>query len=198
MLTILADESCTAEEEEKYHNIGTIQVEVWRCHGEVAKPEECDEDYDTVGSVPEKLVKGAALDIYTKLDSSIIMGKYQIESWESTKIEEEPCAVFIFKYRSKGALQALGILARPSSPQPLEERDVETLTSDELKELARRFKALQEAQKVKVKQEKLEANLAQLAELKRVRQDGDDKDDEVEFLSQQPVKKVCSVGGIID
>ncbi|ETI22679.1 hypothetical protein G647_06755 [Cladophialophora carrionii CBS 160.54] len=63
---VTTDSSYSAEETEKYHNIGTIQVEVWRCWEEEIVPKERRKVYDTVESVPEKIVKGAALDMCTK------------------------------------------------------------------------------------------------------------------------------------
>jgi hypothetical protein len=70
-------------------------------------------------------------------------------------ISEEPIAVFDFRYRSKGilpplwsknpanisniaALQALCIIPRDPTPVPLEERDIDTLSLEETRELLKR------------------------------------------------------------
>lgn len=54
--------------------------------------------------------------------------------------ENEPLATFIFRYRSLRALKSIGIVPRTPSPEPLEERDAESLTVDEARELIRRYK----------------------------------------------------------
>lgn len=56
-------------------------------------------------------------------------------------VAEEDIATFVFRYRSKSALQAEGIIPRTPSPTPLEERPLEELNQEELRELLRRHRA---------------------------------------------------------
>lgn len=71
-----------------------------------------------------------------------------ISVYSGTEIDSRPIATFIFKYRSKQALQQLHIIPTTPEPTPLEERDVETLTVEELRELVRRQKAAGTASKM--------------------------------------------------
>ncbi|KAK3109769.1 hypothetical protein LTR53_016612 [Teratosphaeriaceae sp. CCFEE 6253] len=64
-----------------------------------------------------------------------------------------PFATFTFKYRSRRDLQIEGVIARSPSPVPLEDRDPDSLTAEEARELVRLMRARRDAQ-VRVKQEK--------------------------------------------
>jgi len=77
------------------------------------------------------------------------------------------------------ALQGLYIIPRSPSPVPLEERDVDTLSMEELRELARRTKQ----EMLAMKQIK--------TEVKRERADDDDAGDEddIEIHASRPVKR---------
>ncbi|KIY00962.1 uncharacterized protein Z520_03628 [Fonsecaea multimorphosa CBS 102226] len=190
------DKPCGQEDREKYKDLGTIKVEVWREQGGfTAQPSRVWKGLSQ-NQVPEKAIKGEAIDLRTCLDTR--RPSEESSKWNGANVDDKPYAVFIFKYRGNDSLKALGILERPQTPQPLEERDIETLSPDELKEMARRYKAEQEAKRIKIKKENAEINLAQLADLKRERKDVGDDEDEVEFLSEQPVKRVCSIGPVID
>ncbi|KAK4549817.1 hypothetical protein LTR36_005118 [Oleoguttula mirabilis] len=71
-----------------------------------------------------------------------------------------PFAVYKFHYRSLEALKSLLIIPRTPSPPPLEERDITTLTHDELCELQRRARAARDEKetKVKIKRERADIN----------------------------------------
>jgi hypothetical protein len=84
-------------------------------------------------------------------------------SYDYVGASDRPFATFKFKYRSKGkqyylcrfyikgltrvvaALQSLLIVPRSPSPVPLEDRDVNTLTPEESRELIRRLRKREEA-----------------------------------------------------
>lgn len=62
----------------------------------------------------------------------------------------DPFASFTFKYRSRKDLQIEGIIPRSPSPVPLEDRDPETLSAEEARELVRiQRQKLQDQAKVK-------------------------------------------------
>ncbi|KAI5269935.1 hypothetical protein E4T47_06590 [Aureobasidium subglaciale] len=86
----------------------------------------------------------------------------------------EPFATFQFRYRSRRDLQTLCLIPRSPSPVPLENRPEESLSREELLELLRRQKALQEEQ-ITIKRE-----------LKRERVDDDESDDELVVVSSRP------------
>ncbi|KAK4895147.1 hypothetical protein LTR27_006753 [Elasticomyces elasticus] len=66
----------------------------------------------------------------------------------------EVLATYVFKYRSLAALQALHIIPRTPSPVPLEERPVEELSIEEMRELVTRQRAKEASQaERRVKQE---------------------------------------------
>ena len=72
---------------------------------------------------------------------------------------------------------------------PLEERPIDELTPEELRELVKRQRAAEEATKVRVKKERAEANLKSLRKLKRERGDDDDGNDEELTVIETPNKK---------
>ncbi|KAK5720873.1 hypothetical protein LTR15_006835 [Elasticomyces elasticus] len=99
----------------------------------------------------------------------------------------KPFATYIFKYRSKrtlylpasfnamlidilGDLQIEGVLPRTPSPLPLEERDPDSLTAEEARELVRQMRATQK-DNVQVKREKRERSGTALND------DDEDEDD---------------------
>jgi hypothetical protein len=61
--------------------------------------------------------------------------------------------VFRFEYRSQKSLKELLVIPRTPSPVPLEERLIEELSIEELRELTRRQKALVEAARLRIKEE---------------------------------------------
>lgn len=79
-----------------------------------------------------------------------------------------PFATFTFKYRSRKDLQIEGIIPRSPSPVPLEDRNRDTLTAEEAREL------------VKIQRQKL-LDQARVKKEKREREDdeeGEDADDD--------------------
>lgn len=69
------------------------------------------------------------------------------------KLDAGPVAVFRFKYRSQKSLKELLVIPRTPSSAPLEERPIEELSIEELRELTRRQKAVVEAARLRIKEE---------------------------------------------
>ncbi|KAK4951354.1 hypothetical protein LTR10_010327 [Elasticomyces elasticus] len=94
------------------------------------------------GRIPEKNLKGMAL------SHQAVVGPptpFQRPSFRA--IRQGPAlATFVFKYRSRAALQALHIIPRTPSPVPLEDRPVEELSMEDMRELLRRQRASRNAQ----------------------------------------------------
>ncbi|KAK0313611.1 hypothetical protein LTR01_001868 [Friedmanniomyces endolithicus] len=87
------------------------------------------------GRISEKLLKGRALTHQATVGPAIPIPSSS--GFKSTRIGP-PLAVFLFKYRSRGALQALHLIPRSPSPVLLENRPIEELSMDDMRELIRR------------------------------------------------------------
>ncbi|KAK5217890.1 hypothetical protein LTR99_003284 [Exophiala xenobiotica] len=120
---------------EKYGHLGTITVQLWReqklgsCNVAAYKARH-------IGSVPEKALKGRPLDVAIRMVRST--PDKGINSWSTRTLDQQPLAKFIFKYRTRRALQSLLIIERSPTPLPIEERPIDDLSREELQNLVRR------------------------------------------------------------
>ncbi|KAG8532956.1 uncharacterized protein KY384_001737 [Bacidia gigantensis] len=89
--------------------------------------------------IKEKVLKGQGL-THSILTGEEIKASPQ-NTWPTRRVDKKPLATFTFKYRSNEALQHLHIIPREI---PLEERDIETLTKTEMRELLRRQQGKQQ------------------------------------------------------
>ncbi|KIW09838.1 hypothetical protein PV08_11939 [Exophiala spinifera] len=131
---------------EKYGQLGTIKVKVWRqktyfrkesTHATTHKPPTLVED-----PIPEKALKGRAIGATIGLGPALpVPGKTSKRTVHANVIDSGPLVIFVFLYRTKRDLQILGVIPRTPSPEPLERRDVNTLSVEELKELVGRQQA---------------------------------------------------------
>ncbi|KAK0938929.1 hypothetical protein LTR29_009540 [Friedmanniomyces endolithicus] len=103
-------------------------------------------------SLPEKCLKGRAISQTAKLGEAKACAA-QTSQDATYPYGRQPFATFTFKYRSRRDLQIEGVIARTPSPSPLEDRDPDSLTADEARELVRRMRAQQDEQ-VRIKREK--------------------------------------------
>ncbi|KAK6433586.1 hypothetical protein LTR95_010239 [Oleoguttula sp. CCFEE 5521] len=128
-----------------FGEIGEIKVKIMRCT--TTRSQKLDSKSTFVsaaeGGVPEKALKGRAVTTHTKL------GAAKPSSTRPVHCEHPwgkgPIGVYIFKYRTHKGLQQEGVIERSPSPVPLEERDAETLTQAELREVVRRLQADKES-----------------------------------------------------
>ncbi|KAK5125704.1 hypothetical protein LTR85_011978 [Meristemomyces frigidus] len=105
-------------------------------------------------SIPEKCLKGRAISSQAAFSNP--EPTRPTTHWDVVyPYGRKPFAEFHFKYRSRKDLQIEGIIARSPSPVPLEERDPEDLTPEELREQVRLLRAREE-RRVMVKPEKRE------------------------------------------
>ncbi|KAK4954399.1 hypothetical protein LTR10_007830 [Elasticomyces elasticus] len=121
------------------------------------------------GGLPEKCLKGRAVSHSAKLGERKACTVIQNTQHGSYPYSGKPFAKYTFKYRSKRDLQIEGVLPRTPSPVPLEERDPDSLTAEEARELVRQMRAIQK-DNVQVKREKRERSSTAL-------EDDDDEDD---------------------
>ncbi|KAK3069673.1 hypothetical protein LTR53_011790 [Teratosphaeriaceae sp. CCFEE 6253] len=110
-------------------------------------------------------------------------GPTQPATHQSVRRDAGPVANFVFKYRSRSALQALHVIPRTPTPVPLEERPVDELSMEEMRELLRRQRA---SGALSIKQE-----------VKRERHTAFDVDDEdaIEVVSHRNKKNRMSDAG---
>ncbi|KAF1928526.1 uncharacterized protein M421DRAFT_4995 [Didymella exigua CBS 183.55] len=133
-----------------------------------------------VGKIPEKALKGCMLSHQTSLRAPQVSGNAASQaSREFLDPEREPFATYTFKYRSRDVLKSLLIIPRTPSPVPLEQRDIDTLTAEEMREVLCQQRVRDEAsQPVKqergVKREHARARSSTYT---------DDSSDEVSFVS---------------
>ncbi|KAK5465123.1 hypothetical protein LTS15_001686 [Exophiala xenobiotica] len=120
---------------EKYDQLGTITVKLRR----EQKLERCDPGAYKARhseSVPEKALKGRPLDVATRMVRS--KAPKDMGSVRTRALDQQPLATFIFKYRTRRALQSLLVIERSPSPLPIDERPVDELSREQLQDLVRR------------------------------------------------------------
>ncbi|KAF2127324.1 hypothetical protein P153DRAFT_433116 [Dothidotthia symphoricarpi CBS 119687] len=129
-------------------------------------------------NVPEKALKGKTLSHKSSLRNPVSCNP--TAPWEHDYMDsvDKPIATYKFKYRSKHALQSLLIMPRSPSPVPLEERDVDTLNAEEMRELLRRQRERDEAARA-VKREGVKRERSDTA----TDTDPHVDDDELSFIS---------------
>ncbi|OCT51331.1 hypothetical protein CLCR_08692 [Cladophialophora carrionii] len=120
---------------EKYGDLGTLKVEVWRITLLDAWPAR-DYSRKDLETVPEKALKGRPLDVATRLAPVTVTRT--TPSRRMRFLGDRPLATFTFKYRTRRALQSLLIVGRSPIPVALEDRPMEELTREEAVELLRR------------------------------------------------------------
>ncbi|KPI42561.1 uncharacterized protein AB675_9590 [Cyphellophora attinorum] len=138
----------TATWKNKYGDLGKLTVKLYRCQ-KIGAQQETTHNYFAVGQqtdlVPEKALKGRPLDATT----SFMAGTAGVgpRTQDRRRLDHHPFATFDFLYRTRRALQALLIIERSPTPVPLEERDPETLTRQELLQLERQRRAAEALKK---------------------------------------------------
>ncbi|KAM3416597.1 hypothetical protein BST61_g8188 [Cercospora zeina] len=137
-------------------------------------------------AVPEKCLKGRAV------SSRATLGPAEQRAWKVNYVQtvdvydKKPFATFTFKYRSRRDLQIEGIIPRSPSPVPLEERDPDSLTLDESRELVRRMREREKEQRTEIKKE------GQKSKAKRARSEAVETDSDGEavlVLGEGPARK---------
>ncbi|KAK3082362.1 hypothetical protein LTS18_004274 [Coniosporium uncinatum] len=160
--------------------VGSIEMRLYRTHAasKSVSRTKCD-NYADVGIIPEKALKGRAISHKLAFGDGEPTTMPTTISTHDVDPSDKPFASFTFKCRSMQALKASFIVPRSPTPVPLEDRPVEELTMDELRELLRRERA-KAAATVRIKRE-----------VKREREE--DVSDEEEYEDDLEDSPVCIV-----
>ncbi|KAJ9623177.1 hypothetical protein H2203_006113 [Taxawa tesnikishii (nom. ined.)] len=156
-LTTVEDLNTGSQTVKQLKHLGEIEVRWIRARHlsvEPATKQNSTSNYKSVvdsGEIAEKKLKGRAISHQATLSKAEKIAPYNIIRLDYPR-GRTPFATYIFKYRSRKALQAQFIIPRTPSPAPLEARAIESLTEDELRERLRRAEQAN-AQQVKIKQE---------------------------------------------
>ncbi|KAK5710576.1 hypothetical protein LTR15_012905 [Elasticomyces elasticus] len=115
-----------------------------------------------VGALSEKSVKGHAFSHTVSLGDAVATGTTNLFRTTAVGGVPDPYAIIEFRYRSLESLKAMLIIPRTPSPPPLEDRDFDSLSREELQQLHQRMRAIRETS---------EANVPVKQEIKRERTD---------------------------
>lgn len=132
--------------------MGSFKIEISAYKRTSVAMQDRKELAEKIESLPEKAFKGSALDLTTKMGEAENTNAEQF--WYGSKIGDQALATIIMKYRSRKALQDLGLVPRSPTPTPRDE--IDSLTTDELKERLRQMQESQQAAAAKLKKEATE------------------------------------------
>ncbi|UPX16789.1 uncharacterized protein EKO05_0007175 [Ascochyta rabiei] len=107
---------------------------------------------EQVGKIPEKALKGRTLSHQISLRAPQVRAPYSTCRCDYVGRKRKPFGTYTFKYRSRDALKSLLLIPRSPTPVPLEDKDVDALSPEELRELVRRQRVRDAASRT-VKQE---------------------------------------------
>ncbi|KAF2872367.1 hypothetical protein BDV95DRAFT_381960 [Massariosphaeria phaeospora] len=138
--------------------VGTIRVDfVWVIRKATIQISESTLSISELGTVPEKALKGKTISHQASLGERKPTGSFSTVDVDYPE-GNEPFASYSFYYRSKASLKSLLIIPRSPSPVPLEDRDVDSLTLEESRELLRRqqnqMNAANKIKKERIKRER--------------------------------------------
>ncbi|RMZ89405.1 hypothetical protein DV736_g3364, partial [Chaetothyriales sp. CBS 134916] len=104
-----------------YGQLGLLKIQLWRERILLRNPAPKSTYVPKLhlpGSVPEKALKGNPINIATTLEPDTSIHP-PVRIYETAKVDLLPAATFIFKYRTRKALQSLMIIPRSPSPLPV-------------------------------------------------------------------------------
>ncbi|KAL1623680.1 hypothetical protein SLS56_008129 [Neofusicoccum ribis] len=124
---------------ESVQSLGEISVRLWRVRKTAGVNGSNEElSFHALGSVPEKALKGRGVSHQATLGTAQAIEPLSSVGTTYIDSRKEPFAVFNFRYRSRAALQALNMIPRSPEPVPLEDRPIDSLNQEEMRELLRR------------------------------------------------------------
>ena len=129
---LLTDDHDSNLQPEQATAIGLLTIAIWEFKLTSVGFPPTQAFTEQMQTFPEQVLKGIALDLMTKFR--------EVKDWKPVRysrdhcIGDEPLATMVLKYRSREALQKIGLVPRSPTLTPLEERDINDLTMEELKE----------------------------------------------------------------
>ncbi|KAI9714708.1 MAG: hypothetical protein M1828_001137 [Chrysothrix sp. TS-e1954] len=126
----------------KIDKLGVIELACYSCQvkGRRKASSSGARELAKLGCIPEKALKGHAKDLTLDFGPAKRAGSKQ-QRRAVSDLAETPFAKYRFRYLSKAALQSLLIIPRTPPPVPLEDRPVDELSPDQLRELVLRSRA---------------------------------------------------------
>ncbi|KAK2763971.1 hypothetical protein FQN54_009590 [Arachnomyces sp. PD_36] len=119
---------------------GNLEVKAWCYRLNSYRAKDPNPPFNPLRNVSEKSLKGQALSHTVGLGSCENTEKYYCYV-DVERLGDAPLATFVFKYRSRKALQDLTIIPRSPTPVPVEQRPVDDLSMEEMRELIQQLRA---------------------------------------------------------
>ncbi|KAK2763970.1 hypothetical protein FQN54_009589 [Arachnomyces sp. PD_36] len=183
---------------DRIKKVGTLTVELWKrkLYYKSRDTAEHSNGFRPFQKLSEKATKGQAISHTVELGP--IRPEKPGTDYHGERIGGEPLAVFVFKYRSKRALQDLMIIPRSPSPlPPPAQRPVDNLTVEEMRQLIREQRAnetIKSEPQVGIKRERRDsgspATLAPSPEprRKRSRMPTPESDSDIEYVGSRSLR----------
>ncbi|KAF2013667.1 hypothetical protein BU24DRAFT_452510 [Aaosphaeria arxii CBS 175.79] len=168
---------------ETIKSLGEIKVSVHYVQNLVPKNTQKRDksNIQDIGPLSEKSLKGKALSHRVEFsEAKPTTRTTNSKSCTYVDPQKHPQATFLFRYRSKNALQAAYVIPRTPSPVPLEDRNLDELNLEEARELLKRQRERDEAAKA-IKQERG-------IKRERVESEGQSDDEDVHLISSKKAK----------
>ncbi|KAK3171107.1 hypothetical protein OEA41_003191 [Lepraria neglecta] len=150
------EDSSSTSSQDRLTDLGTITVQFigHKVIG-LSSSKSRDEfgDLDDAPELSEKALKGMSVTYGAKLGEGQSHEAVTVYKTKVSNRKRPPIATFEFKYRSRKALQGMLLIPRTPSPPgsptpvPLEERPIDGLTPEEMRELLKRHQARQRTER---------------------------------------------------
>ncbi|KAK6433585.1 hypothetical protein LTR95_010238 [Oleoguttula sp. CCFEE 5521] len=210
--SIDADARPSTNAKDSVSQLGEIRIALYRClkspqqpapktatPAKAPVPANAPSKHLVAKEISEKALKGRAISCRAGLSDAVAVPR-STTSRPAIVVEypfgDAPIATYRFLYRSHRDLQIEQIIERSPTPPPLEERDVDTLTIEEARELAKRLKALQA--QARVKPEAKGEKRSRVIDISDGDDDDSDADAEVSFTSAQSCRKKVKVDETVE
>ncbi|KAK8168194.1 hypothetical protein BKA80DRAFT_252742 [Phyllosticta citrichinensis] len=134
-------ENLNADQQKSVTALGEITVKLWRVQvtseSRVPTAGKWENDLDQISKVPEKALKGRAVSHRTKLGQAQAGKAFNEVSVTYLDPIAKPFTVYNFRYRSLEALKSMRLIPQTPEPVPLEDRPIEDLSPEQMRELLR-------------------------------------------------------------
>ncbi|KAK8175656.1 hypothetical protein IWX90DRAFT_483689 [Phyllosticta citrichinensis] len=183
-------ENLNADQQKSVTALGEITVKLWRVQvtseSRVPTAGKWENDLDQISKVPEKALKGRAVSHRTKLGQAQAGKAFNEVSVTYLDPIAKPFTVYNFRYRSLEALKSMRLIPQTPEPVPLEDRPIEDLSPEQMRELLRLQKEqLEQGGSVKRESRSETVPPKREPEYRSQWEDGDD----IEVIETRPAKR---------